>query len=71
MSTSLFRGLVRFNHEVDMTRFILSKFECVGNNDSWLEVYKISKEQWKSEIVAHQQVSSMIVGVRMMLTEGS
>jgi hypothetical protein len=28
-----------------------------GNNDSWLEVYKLSKEQWKSEITAQEQVS--------------
>ncbi|CAF0839907.1 unnamed protein product [Rotaria sordida] len=26
-----------------------------GNNDSWFEVYKLSKEQWKSEIAAQEQ----------------
>ena len=31
-------------------------FCSLGNNDSWLEVYKLSKEQWKSEIAAQEQV---------------
>ncbi|CAF0781195.1 unnamed protein product [Rotaria sp. Silwood1] len=26
-----------------------------GNNDSWFEVYKLSREQWKSEIAAQEQ----------------
>jgi hypothetical protein len=28
----------------------------LGNSDSWFEVYKLSKEQWKSEIAAQEQV---------------
>ena len=31
-------------------------FAFQGNNDSWLELYKLCKEQWKSEIAAHEQV---------------
>ncbi|CAF2078436.1 unnamed protein product [Rotaria magnacalcarata] len=29
-----------------------------GNNDSWLEVYKLPKEQWKSEITTQEQATT-------------
>jgi hypothetical protein len=28
----------------------------LANTDSWFEVYKLTKEQWKSEIMAQEQV---------------
>ena len=35
--------------------FITAVFD-LGNTDSWFEVYKLTKEQWKSEIMAQEQV---------------
>lgn len=37
-------------------RFSMGLFD-LGNADSWFEVYKLTKEQWKSEIMAQEQVN--------------
>jgi len=29
----------------------------IGNNDSWFEIYKLVKDQWKSEIATQEQVN--------------
>lgn len=33
----------------------------LANNDSWFEVYKLTKEQWKSEIAAQEQVRNFLL----------
>lgn len=44
--------------------FLLMNFILfLGNNDSWFEVYKLAKEQWKSEITTQEQVISFRVKI--------
>lgn len=55
MSIWSFLGLVNIQAKKDDFVWSLFLFN-LANNDSWFEVYKLTKEQWKSELAAQEQV---------------
>lgn len=51
MTIQLYRGLV-----ILLKKKSFDNEFHLANTDSWFEVYKLTKEQWKSEIMAQEQV---------------
>lgn len=44
-------------YEKQQLKLKLSNDLNIGNNDSWFEIYKLVKDQWKSEIATQEQVN--------------